>query len=44
MIHETTATQEPRIEAFTFGAAMQIATSFFHASNHNLNFTARYTF
>lgn len=33
-----------RREAFMFGAAIQIATSSFHASNHNLNFTARYTF
>lgn len=33
-----------RREGFTFGAAMQIATSSFHTSNHNLNFTARYTF
>ncbi len=33
-----------RREAFNFGAAMQIATSSFHTSNHNLNFTARYTF
>ena len=33
-----------RREAFTFGAAIQIATSSFHANNHNANFTARYTF
>lgn len=33
-----------RREAFMFGAAIQIATSAFHANNHNLNFTARYTF
>jgi hypothetical protein len=33
-----------RREALMFGAAMQIATSAFHANNHNLNFTARYTF
>jgi hypothetical protein len=33
-----------RREGFTFGAAMQIATSSFHATNHNVNFTARYTF
>jgi hypothetical protein len=33
-----------RREAFMFGAAMQMATSSFHTSNHNLNFTARYTF
>jgi hypothetical protein len=31
-------------EALMFGAAMQIATSSFHATNHNVNFTARYTF
>jgi hypothetical protein len=33
-----------RREGFTFGAAIQIATSSFHANNHNANFTARYTF
>lgn len=33
-----------RREGFTFGAAMQIATSSFHSTNHSLNFTARYTF
>ena len=33
-----------RREAFMFGAAVQIATSSFHANNHNTNFTARYTF
>jgi hypothetical protein len=33
-----------RREAFNFGAGMQIATSSFHTNNHNLNFTARYTF
>lgn len=33
-----------RREGFTFGAAMQIATSSFHSNNHNANFTARYTF
>lgn len=33
-----------RREALMFGAAMQIATSTFHATNHNVNFTARYTF
>lgn len=33
-----------RREALMFGAAIQIATSSFHATNHNVNFTARYTF
>jgi hypothetical protein len=33
-----------RREALTIGAAIQIATSSFHATNHNVNFTARYTF
>jgi hypothetical protein len=37
--------KEPkRREAVMFGVGMQIATSSFHANNHNLNFTARYTF
>lgn len=33
-----------RREALMFGAAIQIATSSFHSTNHNVNFTARYTF
>ncbi len=33
-----------RREAVMFGAAIQIATSTFHTNNHNLNFTARYSF
>ena len=37
-------TDSKRREAFMFGAAIQIATSSFHANNHNANFTARYTF